>query len=680
MTRDDGSETDEQSSVSRRRMLQGLSVGAAGALAGCQGGDGGGTSTTTTTTTATDTTTSGTTATSTTTSEGTTETTTTEETTEESTTTESMGEAQMSTVNIPMSMDNTPPQQQFNTYNHKGGAAPTLWDNLGGTHFGKPNSIYHPILCEDITVDMQNGVIEYNLKDSKWWRPGPRYVNGEDVQMMVYGEIGVRGRDAFKNTRSIKVTDDRTLTLKMREPMNPDIARRQAMVRGMKQCPEYWGQWRDSVRGARKADGTWDSQELEAIQQDMLNWELDEPNGNSILQIESINPDAFVCSVNEGHMHADRWNGVEEIRVTMDSNQQRRVQKFLQGDLNVPNSKEIPLSARESIDFSHEVLRFPNESGASLGFQMRTADQLAKVEQMQTEPFSTNEARRAAMFIMDQYKLAENIKAQHGSDTIPDETFTGITAAEDQYIPSEMQSKYPNYEKNLDAAHNLLSSVEGLTMPQGSDYFHWNEKVWEPLITAQNSGSRKTFGQVVTDQLDQGGIKGNLQITDSGKLWGDMYTNNTFGLFPGATYGGWGVYPYNGLTADAIEGGYAGRFGYSGACNFEGQTQAPEFNTEWDPTVPDSEHSMETYELCQMMEDLKFATDKETADRIIQRISWAYSHNVSFGGSHYANNVSVWSTRNYTFQDMEEGDISHWDIARPRNELITLGKFHPELQ
>jgi hypothetical protein len=40
----------------------------------------------------------------------------------------------------------------------------------------------------------------------------------------------------------------------------------------------------------------------------------------------------------------------------------------------------------------------------------------------------------------------------------------------------------------------------------------------------------------------------------------------------------------------------------------------------------------------------------------------------------------VWSTRNYTFQNMEEGDISHWDIARPRNELITLGKFHPELQ
>ncbi|MFB6219575.1 MAG: hypothetical protein ABEH77_10470, partial [Halobacteriaceae archaeon] len=221
------------------------------------------------------------------------------------------------------------------------------------------------------------------------------------------------------------------------------------------------------------------------------------------------------------------------------------------------------------------------------------------------------------------------------------------------------------------------------------------EQTWEPEFTTQNSGSRLTTGRVVTDQLRQFGIKAKNLVTDSGKLWGDLFANATMGHFPGATYGGWGIYPLEGLEVDGPNSGYGGRFGWQGASNMKGTVKIPPYPDEGGSKmtaqnlIDMKESDLQQINPPQLAEKGVSTTDPKVANDVINRMAWMYAFSLPILPGYQSPSKNWFNVDKYnmvepydTAQEWKGGRmVKNWrKVTSPNQVLVNTGLYEPKKQ
>lgn len=484
-----------------------------------------------------------------------------------------------------------PSETHYNSFN-AAQRAPRAFvtDYLAEMHYGLEDSMYYPVMLENWEYNMENDMFTMTLKETTWWH-NDEPVTSQDLWttfMLEYHDQDVLQSSVDPDPNNFETVDEKTLRIHLNGKTNPKMLKQETVT--LKARP--YSHYKDEAESI--AENLDDEKHFREVNKKLASRRIEDPIGNSLWKVTDRDRRKFTSDIHKGHYGADPWLDAEGATLEFADSDRRR-QMVLSGDTDVYLG--IGQAVVENISDKYERFDTPEEAGFGIGVNMKI------------KPYDDVRVRKALMYIINRKNVAKNQGVNHD----PAETVTGISMNVDTYI--DEPNMYPIYETDHNRATKLLEDA-GLSQDGGS----WNlpdGSQWQINMTFAPEATE--MGQTVSGQLEEFGIKTELQTTDSSQFWGEIWTNIVEqGIEMWSMYwGGWRPYPIAGLGA-ALQNTRHDNIGYPGFSENKGKVEVP-------MPIGDANGDMQTINLNKLFDELGGSADTKRNKEIFGTLAWVFN-------------------------------------------------------
>ena len=467
-------------------------------------------------------------------------------------------------------------------------SAPMAFDPLVHvTAHPEAESFFYPALATDWNYDTEGDVFSINLADSTWWHTGEQ-VTADDLKVNYQVESAFRS--SFRNTiESYEVVDPKTLRLHLTGKFNPSVLNERLLSEAIDRPATHYTDFAEQAADASTKD------EYSKIAEQIVQHPIEDPIGNSLFKHVDYSTQNIIAEVHSDHFSADKWEGIEEVKIFNAQSENQRWQRFLGGAADTM-AATVPPETRSKLP-DHAVEDY-NQAFNMASFLING----------DSGPLGDRRVRQALAYIFDRKQLSENMGAK---EFPPNPNLVGFSHSHETYLgKSFVESDITHYDKDLKKAAQLLEEA-GLTKRNGT--WRWEGKPWEPRFISHGFASFVAMAQTGESMLKQFGIKANYSTVEIANLFPRM-DNGEYEI--AVFFAGSGVSPYFAFRNDLM-GQTGGIRGYPGAPDNGGVVEVPPVGE------PDGELQERSPE--ELTDQLSMATEESELRRLRQELAWIYN-------------------------------------------------------
>ena len=506
-----------------------------------------------------------------------------------------------------------------------------LYDFLGRYHGNRHEFV--GFVVDDWSVEGTSATV--HIRDSYTWHNGDP-VLAEDLvtQLDIEALVG----SPFDSVESWEATGDRTVEFQLSKEVNEFMLLEQLLQRRLKAKTSVYGEYAEQ---ARQAESEEDEQ---AVIEDLQSMELQfgaeqAPIGNGPWQFKEGSNQAWTFELYEdydnGHFSADERNFDQA------------------GWRYVPNKSKRSLAlSNEKIDYwtkTHPTQAQIDQQPDSVDWnRVPLYNGYGLVPNFRNEPWGDARVRQSILYAVDFDLLAKNTSGAFQRDPI--EIPCGVSnSVLDTYL-GDSQDQYVTYDMDTDAAASLLEDA-GFSREDGNWYKPDGDR-FAPTIQEGRGGYWVSLGQNVTSQLQEFGIDAELRKVGHTEMYGDIVPNGKFDLIGDWWSGQWFRGGYPGFHIRSVTVGW-----------WADQTGYPQ-EVEMPMPVGDPEGSTETVDVGTLFEDLSTARDDQTEQDLIEQAAWVYNMTLPKLPMTVERDINLFDVENWEMPPLD-GDLMkqgepHW--------------------
>lgn len=398
---------------------------------------------------------------------------------------------------------------EFNFTNYSWDLTEMLHDPLVKWHPEREE--YVPMILEDWNLGEQK--MTMTISDEYAWHNGDE-LTAEDVATSLQLEIWF-GFSVSEYASAANATGENTVELDLREQFNEQVLEHELFGgTWVNKPPHVYEEW---IGRFEDASG---EEEMKSVQEELAQWELDEPFGNGPFEVDSMNEQRMKLVPHDGHPASDAIN-FDSYTLEYITTNQNVWQAMRSGNIDGIPSVFAP---REVVDsFPDHVIQTLHASYNGFGIHFN-----------HDHPHFGNRAvRQAIAHVVDRQQVAQN----SGANTkTPVEVVNGLPpSTQDEWFGDS--SVFDAYEPDPQRAAELLQDAG--YQRQGNVWQNADGPIEANLITRADFSDWVTAAQTVASQLTNFGMNVQLQ-TMEGPTFDETFQKGNFDL----AGGGWGSGPY----------------------------------------------------------------------------------------------------------------------------------------
>jgi len=440
-----------------------------------------------------------------------------------------------------------------------------------------------PLIAQEWNIPSEvsaGDVIEIQLNEDYTWHDGSS-VTARDIVTQFRIEK-IFNDPIWNSIDSISAADESTVEMTVSAEINPELLKHNLFAeRRINQPHSVFGEYAERIEEATTDD------EISSVEEDLVNFVLEEPVGNGPFQFSDRGETELVferySDYSNGHITGDDINfpGVDFIFRDGDT-----LPLFLSGDVD-GGGIILPPEQKSALPEYAQLQVLPTNTGEAMCFNF------------ENEWLSRVRVRQALAHVANRQNVLQalpNISEQNTPLEVPCSLSTGSIERHLGDLAGDF-TQYAYQEANTERATELLEG-EGFTK-EGDQWMTPNGERFELEVASSSSGTWLAHGRAVVGALQQFGVSAQLQQHGETTFWGDVIPNNDYDMVTHA-WGGGGDHPYftlrNDLTAQA---------------RIDVTNQPVEWEVPMPVGNPDGE--LETVNVQDKMVQLERATDQEEA-------------------------------------------------------------------
>lgn len=417
--------------------------------------------------------------------------------------------------------DMVPSKMQFNPFNPNNfstRAGAILYDPLA--KFRTADSEFVPYLAEDWSISADK--MRITLRSGQSWHDGES-ITADDLAAQLQFELFL-GRSISNYVDEVNAVDERVVELSLPGAVNNTVLKHTVLKKRLTVPRHVFKEELDAVEAASS------DAEKKSAKESLLKKKLDEAVGNSAFELESTSSQQFRAAIRDDHPDASNINFTEFIGLHLPG--QSTWQALKQGKIDGTPKGFIPDSVTKTFPEHIVEKRLLGNVGYGLFFQ-------------HDHPvWGNTSVRRAIAHVIERPNVAKN---SGGSLKKPVDTPTGIPGTSVERNLGGILDQYNSYERNHDKATALLED-EGFTKEGGTWKTPNGNTLSAPITTPAEFPDYMKASQSIASQLQEFGIKAEVDSTEVTTFFGSVYPNGEFELVT-HFWGGFNPYPYFGLNA-----------------------------------------------------------------------------------------------------------------------------------
>jgi len=494
-----------------------------------------------------------------------------------------------------------------------------------------------PLIAQEWNIPSEvaaGDVIEIQLNEDYTWHDGSS-VTAQDIVTQLRIEK-LFDDPVWNSIESVSAADETTVEMTVASEINPELLKHNLFAeRRVNQPHSVFGEYAGRIEDATTDD------ERAAVEEDLVNFTLEEPVGNGPFQFSDRGETELVLErysdYSNGHITADDINypNVEFIFRDGDT-----LPLFLSGDVDGGDIILPPEQKNALQDYARlQVLPLNNGEGMCFNFENQWLSNV-RVRQALAHVVNRQDVLQAMPNIAEQStplevpcSLSTNAIERHLGDLAGDFT------------------QYAYQEVNEDRATELLEA-EGFSKENGL----WNTpdgELFELEVASSSSGTWLSHGQSVVGALQKFGIRAQLQQHGETTFWGDVIPNNDYDMVTHA-WGGGGAHPYFTLRNDLVA---------------QARLDVTNQPVEWEVPMPigNPDGELETINVEDKIVQLERATDQEEATELIRELAWVSNQMMPRIPQRQYSQVHYYRVDNWEFPEpdapsMQPPAASYWPL------------------
>lgn len=537
------------------------------------------------------------------------------------------------------SVGTVPTDIQYNNYNATGESSAeveaVVYEPL--VKNDKVNNEWIPVTISDWNID--GDTLDLELSDEYVWHDGDS-VTAEDLATQFRIDLALEQPTA-DYVSSVEVTGDHNLRLTLEsDSINTDVLFLNVLDTRLFTKADLYAPYLESLEKAETDD------EMEAAQNELLEWAIEEPVGSGPFKFESADTQRVLAAKHEDYPGADDINFSEYEFRFMSGNQERwqaMLEDVTDGEPQLGITEEVLDQMPDHVD----LIRPPEADGVSLVFQHEDS------------VFSDPRVRKAVTYALEGELLTGDSTLNYQFEELAMNTGMMPTQAE-AYLSDDLRSSLTNYNVDQSEAEeratNLLEDA-GFSL-DGDTWMTPEGEVFNvPVKTIGNWWSIQA--QSITAQLQEFGIQAEFVSQDLGTFFEDMGDGNyemaiSFyaGDHPSQTFS---------TVFDVDEG--------------EGMNAPAE--VEVPMPVGDPSGSPEAVNVRDLVDQLGNTRDEDEIQDIVEELAWTYNQSIPRVPHLIGTGMTFMTNDEWDYPDPEESVMQIFD---PPFWLLRTGELRAKTE
>jgi peptide/nickel transport system substrate-binding protein len=645
MAKDSNCDSDDNSGVSRRKILAATAGGSIGAIAGCSGGNNQNDGTSTTTSKSNN------------------------DNNETTDSNDNNDTSQKVDRQFFRRTATNPAEQQFNHFSTAG----TEWLTMSLIHgFGAQQTKRAPVGFVPLLVknwNMDGTTFTMELNDQFTWHDG-KNVTADDIVMQYelcdYMQAGKHYGPLELLDGLPEATGSHSIEMTLTEKMNPDIFLDELFGEPYLYEPNFFKPYVEKFRDASTDD------EKKAVRTELTETNLDEPVGFGPVKLKSRDSQKAVFEFHDGYPFesvqqqvSDVLDGdytdwgrpnFDEIVSKLITSENKNTQEILSGSIDAAGT-----SIQDENRLQSGSLMFvPYLHGQTVNFNMWDWGEEPGPEWL-TDPETSQLVRKALAHAID--REAAGIQLGNGNPINLDPLQTGLRSGqEEEWLDQSLRDKMNDWERDLDKAAEYMREA-GFEKQNGT----WVDSDGNKLSPTLREGAgvtRYVNGMdVINSNLQEFGINSEVSMESNSTYFGK--DDNDSGTDIGIEYwGGAGAHPYsafdwmfNRLAVQRENGDY--------------DYMLPGDETVEVPPVgePDSDETI-TVDPKKLVSELGATLDDEREQEIVNKLAWATNQSVPQISTNERASAMFLDTENWETPSLDDQALY---MTPPANMIFHLG-------